>query len=300
MEKELKLQYFERLIARNYSDLFFIEQFLKGSGNELAKKFWSEKSSSRLCFDLYSWLCKEDGIKNFQFEKHLPGVLVGENKMASPPNMDVFFEKGEDVIFIESKYTERSDWKYKNDKLKDGFHLSEAYWGKDGYKSCKLDIGQRFYNNVEIANQFSDFCEKIQTAINKYKSDNYKSENVYFQWFDPKQETCHLFGIIFYVINNKIKNKNIHLCNNVWKCDNDSFDCMESIVGIFKDKAEMMLNNIFKEQNCPFVFEVHTIQDILENGFMGLDFADARLFAMEEECVKNYIFAHYNYKETQR
>lgn len=293
MEKELKLQYFERLIARNYSDLFFIEQFLKGSGNELAKKFWSEKSSSRLCFDLYSWLCKEDGIKNFQFEKHLPGVLVGENKMASPPNMDVFFEKGEDVFFIESKYTERSDWKYKNDKLKDGFHLSEAYWGEDGYKSCKLNICQRFYNKAEIANQFSVFCDEIQNEIN-----NYKCKNVDFRWFDPKQETCHLFGIIFYVLNNKIRDKKIHLCNNVWKCDNESFDCKDSIVGIFKKKAEKMLNDFFYAQNCSFVFNVHTIQDILENGFMGLDFANASLFAMEDKSVKDYIFAHY--KETQR
>ena len=71
-----------------------------------------------------------------QFEKHLPGILVGENKTAGTPNMDVFFEKCDNVVFIESKYTEKSGWKYKDDKHRDGFYLSEAYWGEKGYKSC--------------------------------------------------------------------------------------------------------------------------------------------------------------------
>ena len=78
MDKELKLQYFERLIAKNGTGEYFIEQFLHGSGNELKKKFWSNTSSSRLCFDLYSWLCEEKGVKNFQFEKQLPAVKIGK------------------------------------------------------------------------------------------------------------------------------------------------------------------------------------------------------------------------------
>ena len=67
MEKELKLQYFERLIAPNNSKKYFIEQFLQGSGNELVSKFWKDSSSSRLCFDLYSWLCNVQSVSNFQF-----------------------------------------------------------------------------------------------------------------------------------------------------------------------------------------------------------------------------------------
>lgn len=291
MEKELRLQYFERLIAKNGSDKYFIEQFLQGSGNELEKKFWSDKSSSRLCFDLYSWLCKETGIKNFQFEKHLPGVLVGENRSAGTPNMDVFFEKGDDVFFIESKYTERSDWKYKNDKKKDGFSLSEAYWGENGYKSCKLTIGERFYNKPQIAESFSRFCKEIQDEITQRK----KEEQKQYSWFDPKQETCHLFGIIFYVINNKIKNKNIFLCNNVYEIKNsDCFEIDGSIVEVFGEKAESMLNKIFKENNCncKFTFEVNTIQEMLKKDFKGLDFSNAKMFAMDEDLVK-YIGEKY-------
>ena len=295
MDKELRLQYFERLVAKNGSDRYFIEQFLQGSGNELEKKFWSNRSSSRLCFDLYSWLCKEKGIKNFQFEKHLPGILVGENKTAGTPNMDVFFEKGDDVVFVESKYTEKSGWEYKDDKKKDGFYLSEAYWGENGYKSCKMSSGERFYDNPQIAKLFRDFCNDIQKEINKRKEKEQKK----YSWFDPKQETCHLFGIIFYVINNKIKKKNIFLCNNVYEIkSSDCFKIEGSIVEVFKKKAELMLNKIFKENNCKFTFEVNTIQEMLENGFKGLDFPKAKMFAMHDEFLVDYIKTHY--QETQR
>lgn len=231
MDKELRLQYFKRLIAENRAGEYFIEQFLRGSGNELKKKFWSDISSSRLCFDLYSWLCEEKGVKNFQFEKHLPGILVEENKTAGTPNMDVFFEKGDDVVFVESKYTEKSGWEYKDDKKKDGFYLSEAYWGENGYKSCKMSIGERFYGQPNIAELFRLFCEEIQIEIKERKENELKQ----YSWFDPKQETCHLFGIIFYVINNQIEKKNIFLCNNVYDIkDSDCFKIDGSIVEVFK------------------------------------------------------------------
>jgi hypothetical protein len=297
--KELKLRYFKRLIAENYSDKYFIEQFLHGSGNELKKKFWSDISSSRLCFDLYSWLCKEKGVKNFQFEKHLPAVKIGKNKFGKdkygmPPNMDAFFEKGDDVVFIESKYTEKSAWKYMDDKHRDGFYLSEAYWGEGGYKSCKMYIGERFYDKPEIAASFRVFCNEIQKEINERK----EKEQEHYSWFDPKQETCHLFGIIFYVINNKIKKKNIFLCNNVYEIKTDCFEIKGSIVEVFKEKAELMLNEIFKKNNCTFTFEVNTIQDMLENGFKGLGFPKAKMFAMHDESLVDYIKTHY--QEIQR
>lgn len=289
--KELKLKYFKRLIAENYSDKYFIEQYLHGSGNELKKKFWSDISSSRLCFDLYSWLCKETGVKNFQFEKQLPAVKIEKNKYGMPPNMDAFFEKGDDVFFIESKYTEKSNWKYKDDICKDGFCLSEAYWGEGDYKSCKISIEERFYDQPKIAKLFRRFCEEIQIEIKERK----ESELKQYSWFDPKQETCHLFGIIFYVINNQIKKKNIFLCNNVYEIKTDCFEIKGSIVEVFKEKAELMLNEIFEENSCKFTFEVHTIQEMLENGFKGLDFPNAKLFAADDgSLVGDYIKKHYH------
>lgn len=293
MDKQLKLDYFERLISDNHSESYFIQQFLEGSGNELKEKFWSDASSSRLCFDLYSWLCSEPKVKSFQFEKQLPGVLTG--RKSGRPNMDVYFEYENHIIFIESKYTEKDSWKYKKDKKDNGFHLSEAYWGTDdnGYKSCRMNIGQRFYDNPKIAEKFSEFCEEIQGLIDNKKQN--EEEYSKYRWFDPKQETCHLFGIIFYVLNNDIRDRNIHLCNNVWRCEDphDSFIMDDSIVGVFKEKAENMLNAIFKKQNCTFLFEVNTIQDILSKGFMGFNFSEAKLFAREDIVLKEYIESHY-------
>lgn len=296
MEKELKLQYFERLIAKNGSDKFFIEQFLHGNGNELKEKFWSEWSSSRLCFDLYSWLCKEKCINNFQFEKQLYGVRIGNNKCATPPNMDVFFEKGDDVVFIESKYTEKSNWKYKDDKSKDGFFLSEAYWGEHGYKSCSMSIEERFYDQPQIAELFRCFCNEIQKEINERK----EKEMEKYSWFDPKQETCHLFGIIFYVLHEGIKNKNIFLCNNVYELKNsDCFIIDGSIVEIFKEKAETMLNKIFKKNSCKFTFEVNTVQNMLKEGFNGIDFSQAKVFAMNNVNLVDHINNKY-YQKSKR
>lgn len=294
MDKLLKLDYLERLISKNNSKSYFIEQFLRGRGDELDGKFWSDRSSSRLCFDLYSWLCNEPKVKNFQFEKQLPGVLTGKNRVSGNPNMDVYFKYGKNLVFIESKYTEKDSWEYKNDKERNGYHLSEAYWGTndDGYKSCKLNIEKRFHGCKKIADLFSKFCYEIQDLIDDRKN---TQEYDRYRWFDPKQETCHLFGIIFYVVNNDIRDRRVHLCNNVWKCD-DSHDCFDiegSIVGCFKEKAEKMLNEIFEEQNCTFTFEVNTIQDMLSNGFMGFNFSEAKLFAREDIVLKEYIESHY-------
>jgi len=297
MDKLLKLDYFERLISDNHSKSYFIEQFLKGSGNELKTKFWSPRSSSRLCFDLYSWLCNDPKVKNLQFEKHLPGVKTGRKSGA--PNMDVYFEYGKDLVFIESKYTEKDSWEYMKDEERDGYHLSEAYWGTndDGYKSCKLNIAERFHGQQKIAELFSKFCNEIQVLIDDKKQN--QKEYFMYRWFDPKQETCHLFGIIFYVLNNDIRGKRVHLCNNVWKCEgsHDCFDIEGSIVGCFKEKAENMLNEIFKEQNCTFTFEVNTIQDILLNGFMGFNFSEAKLFAREKIVLKDFIESYYTEKK---
>ncbi len=294
MDNNLKLEYFERLIAPNDSEKSFIEQYLEGSGNELRGKFWSNKSSSRLCFDLYSWICKNKDVSNFRFEKKLPGVITGKNRVSGVPNMDVFFEINDNLVFIESKYTETgNNWKYKEDPQENGYCLSEAYWGTDekGYKSCKLTIGERFYNHPEIALLFSNFCNDIQNEIRARQSEYSK-----YSWFDPKQETCHLFGIIFYIINNNLRDRNVYLCNNVFRCEEsgDCFDIADSIVQVFKEKSEELLNKIFKTYNCKFFFVVNAIQDILNKGFLGLYFANAKMFAKEDTDVSSYILKNYN------
>ena len=97
--------YINRLTIVYKEDKMFIEQYLQGSGNELHEHFWSSNSSSRLAFDLYSWMAVEPITIDFQFEKQLPGVVCKKSGPSGVPNMDVYFETKDDIVFIENKYT---------------------------------------------------------------------------------------------------------------------------------------------------------------------------------------------------
>ena len=103
INNEDKLRYLESMIQpyeKKKQKKYFIEQFLNGSGNELKDKFWELKSSSRMAYDLYSWMKDDENIKDFEFEFKLPGLKSGGNG----PNMDVFIETKDELIFIESKF----------------------------------------------------------------------------------------------------------------------------------------------------------------------------------------------------
>lgn len=274
----------------------FIEQYLQGSGNELKEKFWSRKSSSRLAFDLYSWMVNEDCTKDFQFEKKLPGVICSNHGPAGSPNMDVFIETSNDIIYIESKYTEKA----KRDKNKHIKYISEdpkqselskAYWfnGKHG----GLELKQRFYNEKEIARLFSEFC--YNDIYKLIKNIEYK-----WTWFDVKQETCHLFGIIFallqagkygneYRCEPKELSKNVHLYNIIWD-ENDKIKCElgepNSFPNIFGNKAEMLVKKCVElkgVKGIEFNFEIMTVQSLMnENDFFGFDFTKANAFGLDK------------------
>lgn len=278
---EEKLSYYERLIMPYYEkgiQRFFIDQYLQGNGEELKSKFWSKNSSSRLAFDLYSWIVNEP-ISSFQFEKKLPGVICSPKGPAGVPNMDVYFETKKDIFFIESKYTEKTSWEYKNGDL------SKAYWDNNKYGG--LYFGERFYGKTNIAKAFSDFCNTIQNSIDHL--DNYAKEK--WNWFDAKQETCHLFGIIFFLLNARKENKtylcddefkqqkNIHLCNIIWELEKDDFEQNTSSFPVFFEKQAVKLVKTCLGDSVQFDFIITTIQELLkENNFYGLDFTKAIAF----------------------
>lgn len=274
MNEEIKTEYLNRLITI-HNGKRFIDDYLQGSGSELKEKFWSDNSSSRLAFDLYSW------IPGVQFEKKLPGVICSKSGPAGVPNMDVFIELPDTLLFIESKYTESANLSYmEGEKPK----LSKAYWSENEHG--KLSLGERFYGQTEIAQKFSQFCKKIQKVI-----DNGEKSNPW-KWFDVKQETCHLFGIIFHALNarkdeesNKYTcdskydgTKKLVLCYIIWKMDKDDFSMKEnSLPAIFEKEAKKLVNEILGD--C-FEFQIHTVQEVMEkSNFYGLNFKDARSFA---------------------
>ena len=269
----------------------FIDDYMDGSGKELIEKFWSIISSSRLAFDLYSWIVEEENIIcEMYFEKKLPGVILNHRESLGVPNMDVFIKTKSDIIFIESKYTERATKAYINGKKP---HLSKAYWDTDKYG--KMEIADRFYGRSDIATMFSDFVNEINKDINNCKCP---------RWFYPKQETTHLFGIIFYLLNGRKENgkyicdqeysgkiKDVNFYNIFWKMGGDGFKDRVSLPFVFTEKAKIMVQKIFKD-SLNFNYGIKTIQNILEESdFHGLNFKDAKTFGLPcslKEQMKQY------------
>lgn len=302
VSQTIREDYYRRLTTPTSKGDLFIDQYIQGSGNELNGKFWSKNSSSRLAFDLYSWIAEDKGILSFQFEKQLPGVICISSGTSGVPNMDVFFETHDTLVFIESKYTEpKASLKYKNGDL------SKAYWYDGKYGRANFDLSTRFYHQEEVAKSFSAFCETMQKATIGNKRN----------WFDLKQETCHLFGILFYVLCASIEGtsfscnldkarqvfngKKVVLCNNVWGLVGDSFEEKElPLVEKFKKESERLLNDIFNQLqiDCHFSFAFNKTQDIVgTTDFYGLDFSTAYSYGTPNRIGE--IMAQYERQESR-
>ncbi len=119
------------------------KSFLKGSGNELKKdsngraKFCALHSSSALCVNAFAPFCLRKDVDRFldnqrivkaNFEKEMKIGMGG-----TPPTLDFFIETDDDIIGIESKFTEYLDAKsngkyYKNSKLKEEGVFSDKFF----------------------------------------------------------------------------------------------------------------------------------------------------------------------------
>ena len=242
MEKGLRIDYLKRLFTpykKNGNINCFLFQYLQGSGNELKEKFWSEKSSSRLCFDLYSWMGSDPSVSAIEFELKLPGIKSGGRQIS--PNMDVYFETKDGIYFIESKYTETVNNKeYKN-------NLPQAYWKTDNhYKSVSgkdvyYPIIDRYHKYKFIMDEFVQFTENVDNMVSK------EDEKV---WFDAKQETCHLLGIALYAVMKK-PGKPIHFFNVAANYCSDKPLFAEA----FRARSEEMLNRIFAKYSVGISFD---------------------------------------------
>ncbi len=240
MKEELKKEYLDRLsipYTKGGKQECFKQQYLHGKGNELTKKFWSLTSSARLCFDLYSWMACDPAYEAIEFEKKLPGIKSRGREIH--PDMDVYYEKEDGIYFIESKYTEKINNKsYKK-------QLPEAYWNTNNtYKNSKgkdttYSIEERYQNKSIVMNAFLHFIEEIESIA--------KDQKQKF-WFDAKQETCHLLGIVLFAINKKPE-KPIHFLNVAANY------CENPFAEEFRSKAEVMVNGIFSKSSIDASFE---------------------------------------------
>ena len=244
--KRLELKYFKKGKEKSFK-----EQFENGDGNELKKHFWSVNSSSRLCFEMYSWLTDEPEITDIEFEKQLTNIKFAPKV----PNMDTYIEYNDNIVFIENKFTEKS--KLCLSKLPDAYYkeLGEA---KNSTKTKLLhsSLNER-YRNTGIEKFIISFIDKINTKI---ESSGIKGNS----WLDMPQEIKHLIGIVFEVLNNRYiyENKHIKFYNIYY----DFGDRNEEFVDWFFEEAQKMVCAIFEKFDCKVTFEYKhkTVQEVVE------------------------------------
>lgn len=258
IESSLKREYIQRLgepYIKKGIQKFFIDQFAAGAGNELNEKFWNEKSSSRFAFDLYSWMAYDDSIIDFEFEYHLPGMKSG----GMGPNMDVYIETAKDVIFVESKFSEMA-----NLHFIDNGYLSKAYYIDEAYGRRKMHLSERYYK-YDFASPISEFCYAFEKDM---KSNNWHSG---IDWFEPKQETCHLIGILIYLKKNEVylKGKRIKLCNIYYSLKNDK---STELYKAFERRVSKLLEDIKSQLGgIAIEFKSFSVQEMLNDNSLLSD-----------------------------
>ena len=233
--KRLRTKYIKRGI-----ETIFEEQYLKAEGHELDGKFFSPISSSRLCFELFSWMAFDGNIEDIEFEYFLPGLKSVHGYVVPQPNMDVYYEN-EDINFVESKFTEQS-YNKKED-------ISKNYY--DYYLDGNNNIGEnvlevcniRFDGNLIFAKHFIKLVNEILEYGEEHKLLNKKD------WFDLKQEITHIFGIGQYIYKFR-PTKNIKFTNLVYLFDNG----VSLLAKHFRALAVNMMNIYINELELPILF----------------------------------------------
>lgn len=96
--------------------------------------------------------------------------------------MCVCYACGNEVTFIESKYTETADMD----------DLPEAYWKTSreyisaSGKVVRQEILERYSKQRYVMDQFLSFINDVSERAKQSGAAS---------WFDAKQETCHLLGM---------------------------------------------------------------------------------------------------------
>ena len=244
--KRLKLPYVKKGIRKT-----FYEQYDNGSGNELEEKFWSPISSSRFAFEMYSWLALKEEILDIEFELKLVGV-----NSRGVPNMDVFIEKVDEAIFIESKYTEQYKQAIECDTL------PGAYWKELGDKEALTTKGKpigttllrRYHKDNDALNEFLQFIEFNRKNLSKVSEEDKPN-----CWMEYSQEIKHLYGIYFYVKKHKeLHNKKISFYNVYYYLE----DPENTAISSFFEEGEKMMNRLLSKYGVKFNYTYLTAQKV--------------------------------------
>lgn len=247
--RRLKKTYYKKGCCKSFYD-----QFNAGSGSELKEKFWSTHSSSRFAFEMYSWMANDNRINDIEFELKL---VACSNASRGVPNMDVFIELPDKLVFIESKLTE----KYKQTIECNKNSLPGAYWKEKGdpmaLTTSKQPLGttliHRYMDDEVALKAFLDF-------INYFHNKLERNELAPACWMEYGQEIKHLFGIYFYLKKHiEYHGKKVEFYNIYYNLEDEIGD----IILEFFAKGEEMMNILLKPYGIDFSYTFKTAQDVI-------------------------------------
>ena len=269
-----ELEYYHRLTEEYGEKKLFVAQYVNGDGHELKSHFWSCKSSSRFCFELYSWLAKQPEIKHIEFEKKLKS-FKGAKRC---PNMDVYIEKQTKVYFIESKLTET-----KTQTIND---LSKSYY-EEYADDNKTTLLKRYYED-------EDGVKAIQELV-KFTKELLDGKGYTSCWMDFKQEICHLIGIYITVSrsNGAYKEKNIEFYNVYYDFGDEVNDAIEPF---FEKAREMMDKLLVKRDFCKsFIYDHITAQKFVKTNELFVDLTSETKAFGSTETVEHYLKHYFDF-----
>lgn len=248
--KRLKTPYIKKGIKKT-----FFDQYDRGSGSELAGKLWSSISSSRFAFEMYSWLAELSSVIDIEFELKLVGVTT-----RGVPNMDVYIELKDKIIFIENKFTESYE------QIIDCSTLPGAYWKEKGDKEALTTdkppkpIGslliQRYHKDQEALDEFLLFINTFEERLNKELDDTTPKI-----WMEYSQEIKHLYGIYFYLKKHReLHGKEVDFYNVYYYLE----DPTNAVLEQFFVEGEKMMNKLLKKYNISFKYKALKAQDVIK------------------------------------
>ena len=250
LDFDTKLCYLKRLIQpyKKVSNECFLLQYVAGQGNELKSNFWSIHSSSRFAFELYSWMADVLSISAIYFEKKLKGLY----RSPGVPNMDVYIEKDNRIIFIESKFSEKYTQTIDT--------LSTSYYYDIETKDRKEEVEKRYYG-------FNNIAFEISSLINKLKKKLLASKDLERIWMNFHQEITHLVGIALTVtsdLTDNYKGKDLEFYNVYYEFEDDIND----IAKWFFTEAKEIMNRLLVETGyCKsFEYKYCSAQDFVKKG----------------------------------
>lgn len=173
-----------------------------------------------------------------------------------------------EITFIESKFSETPPKTIKLAEAyyntNDIYHITTKKKDSNDYETRKLPINIRYHEKSQIAELFVNFYNKY---IGKETDKN--------EWFDFSQEMKHIFGIVFYTLENKelIGNRKINFFNIVYHFDDYKKlgnNSISNLANKFVSDANNLVKEIFNVEKISntFNYEIKFVQEELkENKF---------------------------------